>query len=163
MRQRNNPSSARSKAPGKPLAVDCGLAAGDLVFIKDERDKAKVRDRYIIISIDKRNASLQKLTDKFMSKKYVVPLARLYPASTPPSRTPPSEGAEEDSDEDYESFAQNPMDDTDNIDNNDDDSSDSEPEQEVPPAPPTPPARPGRVRQPPAWIRGGEYDMASDE
>ena len=75
-----------------------------MVFIKDERDKTKVRDRYIVVSIEKGYASIQKLTERFMARKYTVPLSRLYPASvsTPilPAATLPLD-EEEDSDEDY--------------------------------------------------------------
>ena len=140
------------------------MACKLVVFIKDERDKTKARDRYIIVEIDKEHASLQKLTDKFMSRKYTIPLTRLYPAATPTGRLPPSKTAEEDSDKDNEFYLHNSInDDTDDIDNI---GSDSESEEEVippaPPAPPPPPLRPPRVRQQPAWMRSGEYEMNSE-
>ena len=102
MNPQNHPSSARSKAPGKSIASVGGTQIGDLVYIKDERNKTKARDRYIVVAIDKGSAILQKLTDRFMAKKYNVPLNRLYPASAPPAppvATLPPE--EEESDEDY--------------------------------------------------------------
>ena len=83
IRIRNHDSSARSKAPGKRVAETHNIQVGDLVFIKDERDKNKARDRYIVVSIEQDRASLQKLVDKFMSKQYTVPLNRVYPASGP--------------------------------------------------------------------------------
>ena len=82
IRLQNHSSSARSKAPGKGVASTTAYEVGSLVFIKNERDKNKARDRYIIVTVNNKNAILQKLTDKFMAKKYTVPLNRLYPAST---------------------------------------------------------------------------------
>ena len=100
-----------------------------------------------------------------MSRKYTIPLTWLYPAATPTGRIPSSVIAEDDSDEDIEFSTSNPVD-TD-TDNNNNQSSDSESEdEEIPPTPPPPPPvneRLRRNRQPPAWIRGGEYEMNSDD
>ena len=134
---------------------------GDLVFIKDERDKNKVRDRYIIVAVDEGQASLQKLTDKFMSRKYIVPLTRLYPTFTPPCRFSPRNSEEEDSDEDYESsdipshIRQDSIVDVDS----DDEVEQSHPDQ---PSPPVAVCL-QRVCRETAWIRDGEYDMSSDD
>ena len=161
IRLQNHPSSARSKAPGKSIASVGGTQIGDLVYIKDERNKTKARDRYIVVAIDKGSAILQKLTDRFMAKKYNVPLNRLYPASAPPAppvATLPPE--EEESDEDYsDTFPGQPSDNMNNVlDEQDegDTSSDDDNNQE------TPSARPQRERRPPAWMRQGEYDLGAE-
>ena len=83
-RSKNHQCSAKSKAPGGKPAPEAKVKIGDLVFIKDERNKHQARDRYIISNIKDKN---QKLTsEKFMSRQYTVPLNKIYPA-VPTSRT----------------------------------------------------------------------------
>ena len=74
-RSQNHQCSDKSKAPGGKPAPEAKVKIGDLVFIKDERNKHQARDRYIISNIKDKNAFLQKLTsEKFMSRQYTVPL-----------------------------------------------------------------------------------------
>ena len=144
------------------------MKIGDHVFIKDERNKTKARDHYVIVSIDGGSATLQKLTDKFMSRKYIIPLTRLYPASVPPIRLSPTNSEEEDSDEDY-TFSCPPTSDAvvqgnDDDDIHNDDNGDIEvvPEADVAQEPVVT-VRPRRVRQQPEWMRRGEYDLDSED
>ena len=79
-RKANHKPSAYSKSKSKQHAIDASVDVGDLVFIKTEGSKNTPRERYIIVSIEGRNASLQKMnTAKFCSKRYEVPLSKLYP------------------------------------------------------------------------------------
>ena len=51
------------------------------MFIKSEGSKHQPRERYIITKIDNDNATIQKMNNlKFMSKKYEVPLCKIFPA-----------------------------------------------------------------------------------
>lgn len=80
LRKANHKPSAYSKSKSKQQAIDASVDVGDLVFIKTEGSKNTPRERYIIVSIQGRNAFLQKMnTDKFCSKRYEVPLSKLYP------------------------------------------------------------------------------------
>ena len=81
IRSQNQPFSAKSKAPGSPNASNACVSVGDLVFIKDECSKEKARDKYILTKVTGNNALVQKLSDSIlMSRQYMVPLNRLYPA-----------------------------------------------------------------------------------
>ena len=63
----NHSSSPQSKTPEKSVANSSNISVGDLVFLKDERNKNKLRDLVVELKDDK--AFLQKLTKKFMSRK----------------------------------------------------------------------------------------------
>ena len=79
LRKTNHLPSAYSKSKSKQKAIDASVEVGDLVFIKSEGSKNNPRERYIIVSIKDRNAILQKMnTTKFCSKRYEVPLSKLY-------------------------------------------------------------------------------------
>ena len=135
---------------------------GSLVFIKNERDKNKARDRYIIVSIDKNHATLQKLTDRFMAKRYTVPLNRLYPASiTPPVLQAPLPSDDDDSDDDCMNTIDHQPNDIEisEEDEEEEEGTDSDNDQvalgdnQVA----TAPRASNRERQQPAWMRSGEY------
>ena len=81
IRNKNHPSSSRSKATHKVAASKAAVVEGDLVHIKHEKQKHRLRDRYIVTKIVNDLAFLQKLNEKFMSRQYEVPLTALYPAS----------------------------------------------------------------------------------
>ena len=135
---------------------------GSLVFIKDERDKNKVRDRYIIVAVDKGYATVQKLTDKFMSKKYTVPLNRLYPASNtaPALSAPLPSDDDDDSDDDYMHTTEHQPDiaDISEEDEVDEEDADSDNDQVAPGDNNQVAARRHpRDRQQPAWMRSGEF------
>ena len=151
IRNKNHPSSSRSKATHKVAASKAAVVEGDLVHIKHEKQKHRLRDRYIVTKIVNDLAFLQKLNEKFMSRQYEVPLTALYPAS--PS-TPyldwdshPREMSSE------ESSVEEPL--------TADSESDHAEESEEEPASATDisPARPSRQRQAPQWMRSGDYDL----
>ena len=85
IRVKNHLPSATSKAPKGNTATSTNLTTGDLVFIKDERNKNKARNRYVIVKIEGRYAILQNLTTSFSSRQYQVPLVNLYLACGPPN------------------------------------------------------------------------------
>jgi len=93
----------RTSAPEHDTPTDVNV--GDLVFIKHERNKNKARDRFVVTSIDNDNALVQKMNDKFMSRKYHVPTNRLY-AALPNSNNSSfriNEQSDEEEDEEEES------------------------------------------------------------
>ena len=161
IRLQNHPSSAQSKAPGKGKASVTNSAVGSLVFIKDERDKNKVRDRYIIVAVDKGYATVQKLTDKFMSKKYTVPLNRLYPASNtaPALSAPLPSDDDDDSDDDYMHTTEHQPDiaDISEEDEEDEEDADDDNGQVAPGENQVAARRHPRDRQQPTWMRSGEF------
>ena len=137
---------------------------GDLNYTKDECDQTNVRDHYMVVSIEKGYTSLQKLTDRFMARKYTMPLSCLYPTSVP---TPTSSAAdlplneEEDSDDEYsDNYACHRSDGEDN-EEDEQDRGDTSPDEDNDQEPP--PARPLRERRQPAWMRNGEYNLPVDE
>ena len=64
LRKANHKPSAYSKSKSKQQAIDASVDVGDLVFIKTEGSKNTPRERYIIVSIQGRNAFLQKMIVK---------------------------------------------------------------------------------------------------
>ena len=112
-RKKNHLPSAKSKASGKPFPSTSPITTGDLVFLKGDKDKTKVREKYLVIAMDNgKMCHLRKFTSsQFRSKVYVVPITDCYPIQSttsaplyPPQR--PTHGHREviDSDSD-ESFA----------------------------------------------------------
>ena len=170
IRDKNHIPSARSKARGNSKALEAPVVEGDLVYIKNERNKNKIRDRYIITLIDKDKAHLQKLNDKFMSKQYVVPLTNIYLA-TPPSASRkdryhdwdyrPSSSSTSDSDSEIESDTEQDSDSV--ISDIEQDNADNE--GDIPNNPAlgdhnnTHSERPNRQRNTPTWMRTGEYEI----
>jgi hypothetical protein len=117
---------------------------GNLVYVKDEGSKHKARDRYIIVKLDEKYASIQKFGDKFMARQYQVPLSQLFPASSTP--------VQEQDDDAHSS------DDEDSSDEDDLDWSDNS--QPITPAEYViPQRRSTRQRQAPAWQRSGDYEV----
>lgn len=79
-REKNHQFSSTSKADIKKDALKASVKVGDLVFIKDEGTKHSPRERYIIVKITNQDAVLQKMNgSKLMSKRYEVPLTRIFP------------------------------------------------------------------------------------
>ena len=90
LREQNHPSSAQSKAHRGTPAVDALISPGSLVYVKSEGDKFSPRDLYMVISISNGQANIQKFRGgSFMSKKYSVPLNKLYAMTPSSSTTPP--------------------------------------------------------------------------
>ena len=83
LRDRNHQPSAKCKAPRGASATNPSLTPGSLVYIKSDGNKFTARELYIVVSIVGNDAKVQKFHGRsFMSKKYTVPLNRLY-AMTP--------------------------------------------------------------------------------
>ena len=105
LRERNHPFSAKSKAPNCSLADEQSITCGSLVFIKSDGDKFNQRDLYIVVSINGKDAKVQKFRGaSFMSKKYTVPLNRLYAMRPSTTATSPLEDNNESSDDDDDAF-----------------------------------------------------------
>ena len=151
LREKNHPSSSRSKAPNGLPATEPGVTPGSLVYIKEEGDKFHPRELYIIVNITDGHATVQKFRGRsFMSKQYSVPLTRLYPLSPGHTNHPESESSSEeeeppsgdDSSEDVEEVVQLP-------DNNSTDSLVDN--RQIP-------RRSGRERREPQWLASGEWE-----
>ena len=143
---------------------------GDLVYIKHEKQKHKLRDRYIITKINKDKAVLQKLNQKFMSRQYEVPLSDIYPvwpslpiviADHQPDETSSDESSDELSLDEHEGNEQE-------SDHAEEDEEEEEAREtdgsSLPTASPSAPSslasgRSQRQRKEPQWMRSGEYDL----
>ena len=162
-------SSANSKTPGCSLASAMDCKVGDLVFLKDKRNKNKAHDNYVVVSIDGRCAYVKKLTERFMSRKYKVPLTNLY-ATIVTKENDQLHLVHEDSDSDYLEYQMCGTNDTDNGNRNDDNIPDSNcSSSEESDNADTPIEvieqvieqvdRPVRSRRQSAWMRGSAYDL----
>ena len=149
IREKNHPSSAKSKAPNAYPATDPNIAPGSLVFIKSEGDKFLPRELYIVISISGGAATVQKFRGRsFMSKQYTLPTNRLY-AMTPNSTESPGsteltngDSSSSDDEDSVLSFS----------------SSDDGEEEENAPVPSTDGLRrSSRQRQQPRWLASDEW------
>ena len=158
-RDRNHPASARSKAPNaKPASVP-SIATGSLVFIKSEGDKFHPRELYVVVSIDDKRATLQKLHGKrFMSKQYTIPLNTIYPLSA--GMAPPSADVDVSSDSESESD-----DEDDDIvcegvesENVEDGVCENEASDNVEVPTGSSSRYPSRQRRPPDWLRSDEWE-----
>ncbi len=90
-RIQNHPASAKSKAHGKTSTPCPDLQLGDIVYLYGDRDKTKVRDRYMVTAKSDLSCQVRKFTkNQFRSKVYDVPLSNCYkvPPSTLAQSTP---------------------------------------------------------------------------
>ena len=72
-RVENHPHSEASKAPNKGYSPKKRVAVGDLVYVNDDYDKHKSRDRYIVVRIDTDFVYLRKFSgNQFRSASYQV-------------------------------------------------------------------------------------------
>lgn len=82
-RKKNHPYSVKSKSHGRSNSCPtASFQVGDLVVLKNEKDKTKARDRYIIASINDEThmCQLRKFTlSQFRSKTYDVHISDCYP------------------------------------------------------------------------------------
>ena len=169
IRNRNHNASSRSKAHGEKFANSANAKVGDLVYIKNEKQKNRLRDRYIITHIEKDYADLQKLiSSNFMSRQYKIPLNHIYPA------IPSNAYLDWDNHERYSSDDSS-ADDNLNLECNnrntveaseshsDSDSTSSgdsaNSSQQIEHANNSSTGRPQRNRKSPSWMRSGKYDM----
>jgi hypothetical protein len=161
LRHRNHAASARSKAPNAPLASEPSLSAGSLVFIKSEGDKNRPRDLYLVVRINGKHATLQKLHgQRFMAKQYQVPLNMLYPmpaGSATPSLLEDHVTSDSDSDSEYE-VGTRPSEviESEGEDESGGESVDENVEESGPSAATS--RFPQRERRPPDWLRSGEWE-----
>ena len=160
--QKHVPSS-RSKAGPRATIRTTDVMVGDLVYVKHDKSKHKIRDRFIVTKTEGINATLQKINDKFMSKEYIVPLTRSYAAQPRNDHSEPqtSLSSSDEDDDDFGVYV--------------DAGGNCDLEEAPPPLPdeaaavqnPPPdtgldpaPRRPQRERLQPAWMRSGEYDLS---
>ena len=84
IREQNHLHSSRSKARGAASANNARIAKGDLVYIKSEGSKNKSRDMYLVTDVMNNMAAIQKLYGStFQSRRYEVPLNRIFHAVKP--------------------------------------------------------------------------------
>jgi len=81
LRSRNQVYSAKSKARGGPEAKACEVKPGCLVYLKEDGDKTKARDRYLVVSSDSDGCIIQKITKSLRNVKYKVKPSELYPVT----------------------------------------------------------------------------------
>lgn len=130
--------SAIHKSSGGPPAQPADIKVGSVVYIKNEKDKTKARDRYLITDIKDNWCTVQKFTkSQLRAKRYELKLTEVYPATSEISDTavPPFETASS-SDDDY-------------IDD----------DETVPAVPITVSIRPIRTRSKPAWMTSGDFEL----
>ena len=153
LRDRNHLASARSKAPGAPLATAPPLTSGSLVYIKSEGDKFHPRELYVILSVANGQATLQKFRgQRFMSKQYVVPLPSLYPMAAADSASPPAVD-DSSSDEDDRLVDDGVVPAPSGGSNSEDEGSTHEEEVSEDLN-----RRSSRLRRPPQWMRSGQWE-----
>ena len=84
-RLKNHPYSERSKCP-KETRVHTSIhkiAVGDLVYMRTKRDKTKVRNRYLVVSIDRPCCFIKKFTNsQIRAVSYKVRLDECYRVSS---------------------------------------------------------------------------------
>ena len=83
-RLQNHHSSAKSKSLGAEPARSAEVSVGDIVHVKSEGSKHKVRDFYLITEIDEEQsiAYIQKFCGNTLrEKQYRVKLTEIYPAA----------------------------------------------------------------------------------
>ena len=157
-RLRNHGPSAASKARA-PAPPTSDIVVGDLVYVKSELNKFKARDRYIVMSMDDGFAKIQKLNnDKLMSTKYTVPIAtifKIFPKDVCRPHSPDEDVLDSESDSEYEHYpiSADPINASDTSDGDDEAAP-------VAAAPNNDTAAPTRQRQPPAWMRSGDYELS---
>lgn len=90
VRVANQQYSAKSKSHGNPSAQPAEVRNGSLVYIKDDGDKTKSRERYMVTKIIGDSCTLQKIAKtQFRSKPYQLKLTEIYPVT---SELPTSSG-----------------------------------------------------------------------
>ena len=75
----NHAASSKSKAHGRYKPHACGISVGDLVYLRQDRDKTKARDRYLVVNITDEICHIRKFTkSQFRSKLYEVKATDCY-------------------------------------------------------------------------------------
>ena len=82
IRIRTQAASEKSKSSGGPPALPANVSLGALVYLKDDGDKTRARERYIVTSIDGENeCTVQKITKAIRNIQYKVKLSEVYPVT----------------------------------------------------------------------------------
>jgi hypothetical protein len=81
MRSKNQISSAKSKSRNAPDAVACNTMVGSLVYLKDDGNKEKSRERYLIIGIEDNFYIIQKLNRSLRNVKYKLKSTEVFPVT----------------------------------------------------------------------------------
>ena len=82
VRSRNQLYSAKSKSRDGPVAKECDVTPGCLVYLKEDGDKTKARERYIVVSVGNDGCVIQKITKALRNTQYKVKSSELF-AVTP--------------------------------------------------------------------------------
>jgi hypothetical protein len=83
IRVQNQSSSAISKANGGKASTSAKVKVGSLVYIKEEGDKTKTRERYMIVKIDGNMCKAMKLQKtNFPKKEYELKLTEVFPVTS---------------------------------------------------------------------------------
>ena len=89
VRESNHDPSSRSKAPRGLAPHGPTLKVGDLVYIKQDWDKTRARDKYLVASTSERWCQVRKFTrDQFRKKVYDVLTTDCIPIGPPMSTAP---------------------------------------------------------------------------
>jgi hypothetical protein len=79
LREGNHNPSATSKGRGKILPPHT-ITQGDLVYLLQDRDKRRARDKYLVTGVNDDHCTIRKFTrQQFRSRSYKVPLHDCYP------------------------------------------------------------------------------------
>ena len=101
-RLKNHPCSERSKCP-KETRVHTSIhkiAVGDLVYLRTKRDKTKVRNRYLVVSIDRPWCFIKKFTNtQIRAVSYKVRLDECYRVPSEVNQATGNHFAESDSED----------------------------------------------------------------
>ena len=114
---KNHKYSEKSKAPNRERCPDALLAVGNLVYLHNDSNKLKARDRYIVASMDNEWVYIRKFVGKQLrNNSYKVKLSDCYkvPTSIPKASITPqvlfNEGNEENAYEESNTvFRQSPQ------------------------------------------------------
>ena len=88
-RVQNHQYSELSKSTGSSPAIETVVEIGDIVHVKNEGSKHRIRDFYLVtyVNRDTSNAHIQKfINDQFRGKKYVVKFSEIFLAQISPHR-----------------------------------------------------------------------------
>ena len=80
-RSKNQISSAKSKSRNAPDAVACNTMMGSLVYLKEDGNKEKSRERFLIVGIEDNFYIVQKLNRSLRNVKYKVKPTEVFPVT----------------------------------------------------------------------------------
>ena len=80
-RSKSHAVSAKSKSRNAPVATQYIVAPGSLVYLKEDGGKDRLRERYIIVSLEDDFYVIQKLNRSLRNVKYKVKPSEVYPVT----------------------------------------------------------------------------------